>query len=43
MVYETDTGAPTGIIRVYDSAGHLSAAFDGTTNQIANYRPIPAP
>lgn len=38
MLYETDNGAPTGIIRAYDSAGQMIAAFDGTAGWIDNYR-----
>lgn len=39
MVYETSGGSPTGIVRVYDSVGQLTAAFDGTSGLIDSYRP----
>lgn len=41
MIYETSGGAPTGVIRAYDSTGQMVAAFDTTV--IQSYRPEPAP
>jgi len=39
MIYETSGGAPTGIIRAYDSSGNLVAAFDNQSGWIDSYRP----
>lgn len=39
MIYETVAGAPTGIVRAYDSSGAMVAAFDAGSDIITSYRP----